>query len=603
MISMRAHPGAARVARVDSSAPSRAGHLLQRKCACGAGKSPLGDTCDQCHSQSLQRKLSIGVSNDPLEAEADRVADQILTAGTPRAGVSASPPRIQRATPAATSAANSRSHAAPASVDRVLASSGRPLEPAVRNDMEQRFGHDFSRVRVHVGGMAEQSARDVDARAYTVGHNIVFDSGQFKPGTSQGRRLLAHELTHVVQQSHAPSVLQRWANCSPARLTIPEDGTNCPPRDPGEKSNASSRHMAFLPGLHDIVSGAQGAVIANFDIGKSTIKASLHGQPLWQNFLKKIAKNRSHWRLLGFSDCHGDDGLNTRLRADRAKAVYDILPTTIQAQIVSHEGAPQYDCITENNSAPDRTMNRSVAFVFDHSVADMKGEEVTGCIPPKPQSSSGKKCKFYVYDSTEPFAIGKAWKAAAFAYATPRLGAYVVPSGKSMEEMLSGILATYADKGCDCTDELQFWSHGSSGNGMWISQGGGGEREFTASSFNIPGLARFGDGPTSMPGYRQWSDALSPFQRRLVLLRRTICDTDSEVYYRSCQAFQGKKGQDFARASADFWRSEVMGHTKLIGLTQPGKKTLKPCEEPYWSVTEGVEEEAKKKGKTHEKPI
>ncbi|UUZ68711.1 DUF4157 domain-containing protein [Polaromonas sp. P2-4] len=67
--------------------------------------------------------------------------------------------------------------------------------------MEQRFGHDFSRVRVHTGGVAEQSTREVNANAYTVGHNVVFGAGQFSPGTNYGRRLLAHELTHVVQQS------------------------------------------------------------------------------------------------------------------------------------------------------------------------------------------------------------------------------------------------------------------------------------------------------------------------------------------------------------------------------------------------------------------
>ena len=95
--------------------------------------------------------------------------------------------------------------AAPASVDQALASPGRPLEPALRQDMEQRFGYDFSAVRVHSGAAAEQSARDVNANAYTVGHNIVFGAGRFAPGTHEGRRLLAHELTHVVQQSSYPS--------------------------------------------------------------------------------------------------------------------------------------------------------------------------------------------------------------------------------------------------------------------------------------------------------------------------------------------------------------------------------------------------------------
>ncbi|MCA1847516.1 MAG: DUF4157 domain-containing protein, partial [Actinobacteria bacterium] len=92
---------------------------------------------------------------------------------------------------------------APASVDQALAGSGRPLEPDLRQDMEQRFGHDFSRVRVHTSALAERSARDLTARAYTVGYDIVFGAGGFAPGTQEGRRLITHELTHVVQQSGA----------------------------------------------------------------------------------------------------------------------------------------------------------------------------------------------------------------------------------------------------------------------------------------------------------------------------------------------------------------------------------------------------------------
>jgi Domain of unknown function (DUF4157) len=103
--------------------------------------------------------------------------------------------------------------AAPASVDQALASPGRPLEPALRQDMEQGFGYDFSRVRVHAGAAAEQSARDVNAQAYTVEHDIVFSAGRFVPGTHEGRRLIAHELTHVVQQTelHTPRLQRQYS--------------------------------------------------------------------------------------------------------------------------------------------------------------------------------------------------------------------------------------------------------------------------------------------------------------------------------------------------------------------------------------------------------
>jgi hypothetical protein len=92
---------------------------------------------------------------------------------------------------------------APPIVHEVLCSPGRPLDPATRAYMEPRFGHDFSQVRVHTDGQAAESARVVNARAYTVGQNMVFGASQYAPGTSIGNHLLAHELAHVVQQEGA----------------------------------------------------------------------------------------------------------------------------------------------------------------------------------------------------------------------------------------------------------------------------------------------------------------------------------------------------------------------------------------------------------------
>jgi hypothetical protein len=86
----------------------------------------------------------------------------------------------------------------------VLSSPGQPLVPASRRFMESRFGHDFSRVRVHTGENAAASAKAVGALAYTVGHNVVFAGGQYAPATLAGKRLIAHELTHVIQQQTEP---------------------------------------------------------------------------------------------------------------------------------------------------------------------------------------------------------------------------------------------------------------------------------------------------------------------------------------------------------------------------------------------------------------
>ncbi|MGO9298603.1 MAG: DUF4157 domain-containing protein [Streptosporangiaceae bacterium] len=83
----------------------------------------------------------------------------------------------------------------------VLASPGRPLAPAIRAEMETGFHHDFSQVRVHTDAQAAQAACAINARAYTSGNDVVFADDQFSPGSASGKRLLAHELAHVVQQS------------------------------------------------------------------------------------------------------------------------------------------------------------------------------------------------------------------------------------------------------------------------------------------------------------------------------------------------------------------------------------------------------------------
>jgi hypothetical protein len=119
----------------------------------------------------------MGANDDLLEQEAVRVADQVLAVGVDPA-VRHMQSRIQRYKGPTTG----QMDAVPGSVDRILASPGSPLDPALRQDMEWRFGHDFSRVRVYTDAKAAESARDVKAHAYTVGQSIVFGTGQFAPG-------------------------------------------------------------------------------------------------------------------------------------------------------------------------------------------------------------------------------------------------------------------------------------------------------------------------------------------------------------------------------------------------------------------------------------
>src|SRR5712692_11999806 len=95
-------------------------------------------------------------------------------------------------------------HGVPPMVHDVLRSPGQSLDASARAFMEPRFGYDFSGVRVHADDRAAASARAVNALAYTVGREVVFGAGQYTPGTIAGKRLLAHELTHVVQQGTRP---------------------------------------------------------------------------------------------------------------------------------------------------------------------------------------------------------------------------------------------------------------------------------------------------------------------------------------------------------------------------------------------------------------
>jgi hypothetical protein len=144
-----------------------------------------------------------------------------------------------------------------------LAGSGSPLDPTTRASFEHRLGHDFSKVRIHADASAAESARAADALAYTVGHNVVFGAGQYRPATSEGRRLLAHELTHVVQQAggssrHArayvtASVVQRQAGpAAPGRAAAPAPayGRSCSPgvANPCQSARCTPAQTSMMPG-------------------------------------------------------------------------------------------------------------------------------------------------------------------------------------------------------------------------------------------------------------------------------------------------------------------------------------------------------------------
>jgi Domain of unknown function (DUF4157) len=161
---------------------------------------------------AIQAKLVVGQANDPLENEADRIADELMRKPEPQISSRATPPPVSRKcaacekedTEAALQTKAAESFEASAVPFEMLRSLGRPLEPQTRAFFEPRFGRDFSAVRIHADDQAAGSARTLGALAYTVGPHIFFGRGQYQPGSAAGRHLIAHELTHSIQQSGLP---------------------------------------------------------------------------------------------------------------------------------------------------------------------------------------------------------------------------------------------------------------------------------------------------------------------------------------------------------------------------------------------------------------
>jgi GH24 family phage-related lysozyme (muramidase) len=211
----------------------------------------------------------IGEVNDPLEYEADRIAEQV-TADSPQP---ASVPRLTAATvsvplqracsgggigagckreedeeklqqkAAPGSAALQAVTGVPPIVNEVLHTSGKPMSHVIRTFFEPRFRHDFSHVRIHTDARAAESAKQMRAHAYTVGPHIVFARDRFAPSGAPGQKLLAHELTHVLQQEKEPSIARLQ------REDVPNDPY--PGTEDGEQPglfSLSDEGFAFLKG-------------------------------------------------------------------------------------------------------------------------------------------------------------------------------------------------------------------------------------------------------------------------------------------------------------------------------------------------------------------
>jgi Domain of unknown function (DUF4157) len=175
----------------------------QSSCACGGG-------CPRCQAKHIESAGNPHISSraDPHERQANEIADQVLRMDEPDSvpspvnlhpspAASNEPKRSIQTKAAPQAGGGPDAQAAVSATQR----DGAPLSAETRSYFEPRFGVDFSHVRVHADADAASAAGGIQARAYTVGENIVFGSGEYSPGSNEGKRILAHELTHVVQQT------------------------------------------------------------------------------------------------------------------------------------------------------------------------------------------------------------------------------------------------------------------------------------------------------------------------------------------------------------------------------------------------------------------
>jgi hypothetical protein len=267
----------------------------------------------------VQRSSQLTVShpNDACELEADRVADQVMrmpdsaqTVGMQSTAVSQ--PQINRQcavceqeeeiTRKAESSENSaKNDGAIAQVNRTVASGGQPLDQQTRHFMESRFGHDFSQVKIYTHSQAAESARTINARAYTLGQDVVFNTGEYAPDTDSGKHLLAHELTHVVQQSGSVQRqvmrevgdVAELATSSPADTLVTLDGEITPaPADIDTAgldidvaslfpaaAESDSTELTSMKGTNQAIANLSAALQASCSPDRSLTWADFKGSP------------------------------------------------------------------------------------------------------------------------------------------------------------------------------------------------------------------------------------------------------------------------------------------------------------------------------------
>jgi hypothetical protein len=248
--------------------------------------------------------------------------------------------------------------AVPPLVEAVLSAPGQPLDTAARDFMEPRFGHDFSRVRVHTDELAARSAEAVAAKAYTVGPHVVFGMGRHAPATRDGQRLLAHELVHVLQQS-ASGPAPGWVL---ARQSAPTKPPAAPAKSPAApaKPPAAPAKPPFHPGVmhNHKPSGKWAEVQDNPDSGFLENRVCAHSTPEEVIELAAFAELQGKWIALDHprwyfykgsgADFVENSNLELMLRHDSGiqAVLNNVIPTNRKSGTFTHHlkiEQPDYD--------------------------------------------------------------------------------------------------------------------------------------------------------------------------------------------------------------------------------------------------------------------
>lgn len=339
----------------------------------------------------LQAKLNVSAPGDPYERQADAVAETVMRMPTSSIVQTKCAPcqhesdnvtnldpedetlRPKKESEHATALVNGemQSHI------ENLRSGGQPLSESDRVFFEPRFGLDFSHVRVDTSQAAGETARTLNAKAYTLGNYIAFAPGQYSPGTECGDRLLAHELTHTVQQGSTTSVRRRRLSAfdeTDEELIKRRGVGHTLQRQPADETleeqiktnterGAEIAWSTSSPGIIEQEKPGEKFLMMNFEINKTTLKKE-HSEFLTNTvyFGTLTSDPMASIEIVGHADATGSNALNDRLSRNRAQEVETFLRKlgAHNLRIKPARGRGERTPLASNDTVFGRARNRRV---------------------------------------------------------------------------------------------------------------------------------------------------------------------------------------------------------------------------------------------------